>query len=84
VDDAVVAKLAEDVVEERERDALRGRDRFALQRVVGRGVRGDLDRCPHGVVSFRRDSHTPNAIAAPNPGERPTVVAIEGAPGRSV
>ena len=55
-DDPGVAELAEDVLEEVERDALGGRDPLGLDRLlVGRG--GELDRGAHRIVGFGRDSH---------------------------
>ena len=43
-----MAQVAEDVLEELQRDVLRGRDRVALDRAVAGG--GELDRGAHGVV----------------------------------
>src|SRR5919206_2321288 len=52
---AGLAQVAEDVLEELQRDALRLRDRVALRRAVG--GRRELDRRADGVVRLRRDAH---------------------------
>ncbi len=59
--EAGVPQLAEDVLEESQRDSLRLRDPIALQRplLVGRGER---DRGADGVVGFGGDPHRPPIV----------------------
>ncbi len=54
--DPGVPELAEDVLQEVERDALRVRDPLGLDRLLVSGSR-QLDGCAYGVVGFGRDSH---------------------------
>ena len=54
--DAGVPELAEDVLQEVERDALGRRDPLGLDRLLVGGSR-EFDGCPHGIVGFGRDSH---------------------------
>ena len=60
VDQPVHPQLSEDVLEEADRDHLRGGDQLALRRRLLRGVRGrELDQRPHRVVRLRRNPHRP-------------------------
>src|SRR6185437_2974899 len=54
-DDARVAEVGEDVLEEVRRDRLRLCDALALRRAVACG--GELDACSDRVVGLRGDSH---------------------------
>jgi hypothetical protein len=58
LDDACVAQVAEDVLEEAQGDALRGGDRLALYGVLAVGC-GELDRRAKRVVGLGGDADSP-------------------------
>ena len=71
---AGVLELAEDVLQELQRDVLGLRDRLALDRPLA--ARGELDRRPHRVVRFRRNPHGRKRIGRLHAGENQAVMRM--------
>ena len=76
-DDPGGAQRAEDVLEELQRDVLRGREVLALDRLL-RGCRRELRRDPYRIVSLRRDPHGRKPTRPPLPDL--TTLRSRGAP----